>query len=264
MTRITPSPKMRYRLPRYPTRLQVNQRPTLLAKHQPSAWRVKKEIAAAAALLMSASALSCSRTTPRNDPNAPAVVAPLFEHGSGRAVISCMALLPPAFYSEEAALAIITEELEKHGLDFKDRKVPIKGVDIDRTDSSVSFEMFPWQYQTHQSPYLVDALDPAKKVAVEFVSEEEYYDLGGRYPAMVFHLFSAVASRYDFKGVARDLRQNVKKNGAGVYYGIFYEPVVWEKSWDEKAEANSKVDRDRLLRAQVNDFINWLKAQGVI
>ena len=48
------------------------------------------------------------------------VVAPIFEHGTGRGADGCVVVSPPVFLSEEEAVQVIREELAKQGIKLKE------------------------------------------------------------------------------------------------------------------------------------------------
>ena len=137
------------RPPRYPTKLQVAALPDLLARHQPAAWVRKREIAGAAAALLSANltARSLAQDLPPPTPaaqvavsqpaararlagDAPAIVAPVFLHGEGRGATGCIVVSPPAFLSEEEALQVIREQLNAAGVELTQFNVEFKAVEI--------------------------------------------------------------------------------------------------------------------------------------
>jgi hypothetical protein len=55
----------------------------------------------------------------------------------------------------------------------------------------------------------------------------------------------------------------VRRQAQGVFFGAFYEPVVtdWRRFGTPAAAREREAE---LLRAQVQDFVDWLKAQGAI
>lgn len=60
---------------------------------------------------------------------------------------------------------------------------------------------------------------------------------------------------YQTKELAQFVAAQVKKEAnEKLYFGTFYDPVADQGLLESK----------RLLRLQVQDFVNWLKAQGAI
>jgi nitrate/nitrite-specific signal transduction histidine kinase len=106
---------------------------------------------------------------------------------------------------------------------------------------------------------------------------------------------------YDFKQIAKDVRERAAANGDDLYLGTFYDPTSArddsrnqdqdfykklqalyseeEKTTDPSVKAEKQKEAEALwsqhldplkqesrrqLRMQVKDFIGWLKGQGVI
>lgn len=121
MVSVPAQPVSRYDTPSYPTQLDVLATPEILAAHPPRGWLSNRDLAAFAAALLAANFAGCDSDKDhtlrkRLAPHAAAVVAPVFEHGDGRGATGCVVISPPAFLSEEEALAVIREELTAHGL----------------------------------------------------------------------------------------------------------------------------------------------------
>lgn len=92
-----PKPVKRYRIPSYPTKLQVLAHHDLLEKHWPQAWRKNAEMAGVAALLLAANgchkpsekvsavepdvAIVASEQTSAPLEGPSKFVAPIFHHG---------------------------------------------------------------------------------------------------------------------------------------------------------------------------------------
>jgi len=273
-------PVRRYRIPRYPTRLRVLAKPELLARHVPPAWRKCAEVAGAAALLCAASGpMGCgtapsprdlARTT-RAAPAAPAagaIVAPIFEHGGGFAASGCIVVAPPVFLSEEEALEVIKTELAKSGVVLSRDRVMVRDVKIVRhkEDRSAAGAMQFTELRDSALPVELDAVDPKRSVAVEYVSFEDSLLLIEPYAG------DSVMGFY-MRHAAQLLSDQVRQKGPRMSLGVFYDPVgalmVARKEKDRKraeaeAERRAKARSRELLRAQVKDFVDWLKAQGAI
>ena len=216
-------------------------------------------------------------------PDVAAVVAPVFEHSAGRAASGCDVVVVPVFLSEEAALQVIREELETHGLRM-DRK-EIRDLEVTIPQRLMRYDEVEGKYvnainesaDTPPTPLVIDLGDSRRQVAVEFVSEEEYEELSGvhSYP---------ILREYDFKEVAGYVSERVRAEGHGVFFGAFYDPAmnldqfaIWAEHERDRTKKGERYEADRmlqerkirreaerLLRLQVRDFVDWLKAQGVI
>jgi hypothetical protein len=234
-------PVRRYRIPRYPTKLRVLAEPELLARHVPAAWRKRAEVAGTAVLLALGGPLGC-------DSGPPAVVAPLFEHGDGRGSTGCVVVSPPVFLSEEEALQVIQEELAQSRIVLS-------------------------KAGTRQSD--LDGVDPTRKVAVEFVSDADYDEFGR--PRSWFLTVESTLHSHDPKALAKSPPSWLKSKASGMHLGVFYDPVAkWnaravkeppDGDWGKvyaAAQEEAKAQSRELLREQVRDFVDWLKAQGAI
>ncbi len=208
-------------------------------------------------------------------------VAPVFKHGDGRGVAGCVVVSPPVFLSEEEGMQVLREELAKHGVNLKAGSV-LKGVRIprrmlkreripnekggvDRKESVVeNFDL--------AKPLELDGLDPDKNIAIEFISNNDYLQVGGV-------MSMSTVQSYKFQDVAKDLASTVKKQGEDhVFFAAFYDPLFkaplpkpskdgeeidWQTVWRERRERGVKESQE-LLRQQAQDFVAWLKKQKVL
>ncbi len=289
-------PVKRSRIPGYPTRLKVISDPDLLRRNLPPGWRSLPGMAGSIALFLAANSLT-KAGEPKNPAlgGSAAVVAPIFEHGEGRGATGCVVVAPPVFLSEEEAWQVIDEEIERRGVKLPQTSVPLKGVQIPRRFQANILEdgKSKWRIadvEGSAKPFAVDRANSQKHIAVEFLSERDYYAKAGAPSDM-----STVQS-YDFRETAKKLAEDVRKQGQEkVYLGVLYDPVAkskypknlelqtqqeWEKSWKQGSQkpktpkewaAYAKAQRlletnesRRLLRLQVQDFLKWLEAQGII
>ena len=128
------------------------------------------------------------------------------------------------------------------------------------------------------APLELDLRDPVKMVAIKYVNEQEYLKLGGEPPDL-----SSSADCSDDRALAGSVAAAVKAQARGMYFGAFYDPICgynWREllqkprdaadsreSWEVRMKAAEEQARQEsiiLLRQQVKDFADWLKAQGVI
>lgn len=269
--------------PGYPTRNDVRRDPRLLAENLPRSWRTNARLSQAAAALLALSTAGCGGKPepgaateppevvgePRGGKSAPemtaARVAPLFLHGEGRGATGCIVMNPPVFLSEEEALQVIVEELGRHGVTLTERNAV-----VDRA----------WT-----APVAMDRADRGKRVAVEFISEDEFGELSERLGTRAFD--GSTVRCYDFPAVARRLQAEIRRHSREHWnYGVFYDPVVTKsfrdayrsipdqlkgKARDEafreaiRKERQAARDKARaLLRKQVGEFAEWLRNEGVI
>jgi hypothetical protein len=324
MSALQHRPVKRFRWPAYPTKLEVLATPELLKRHQPPAWLSNRELAAAAGVFLAANAGGCGKSATdasngaRLAPDAPAIVAPIFRHGEGLGAAGCIVISPPSFLSEEEAFLVIANELSRHGIELSKRNVDLETVIVKGRDFREGYEWVADQktrgYVAVDAPLNADGLDPEKQVAVEFTSGRDYFGLDGPWQQRRL----STAYNVETQAVARSLAEQVAGQPAGLYFGVFYDPLMlsdtemdyakfhayteqlwsrggelwtrddvteeevkeqlriwekalendeilreWRKAWDHAQKLN-KGEAQGVLREQVKDFVDWLKAQGVI
>lgn len=284
------NPVSRLRPPAYPTKLQILASPGLLEKRLPPAWAINRELAAAVGVFLAAGASGC-RTEPSaaNEGRANlsadvvAIVAPIFEHGEGRVSMGCIAVSPPALLSEDEALEIIKQEFANAGIHLSRRDVVAPDVIIVGKIFRSGYDWIAAKktcgWQDVPGPLVVDLQDIEHAINIEFVSRDDFELLGGS--------MDVRAAVLDIKSVADSVAAEVNRQGQSIYFGAFYEPVVYA-DWravrndasGELANSVSALEEYKImnrhakqqcerrtqedLRLQVRDFVDWLKAQGVI
>ncbi len=255
----------RQRRPGYPTRCQAARDPELLRRHTPPAWKKSAQMTAALSIML---ATACAEDgTPQKQSDK---VAPLFNHGSGRASGGGVAIVEHKFISEDEARRIIAEELQKAGVTPTGQQVEFKEVSI-KYKNKTPGRGGPVT-ENRETPLKMDLVDPVRKIAVEFVSPGDSAALGGT-------TIDGTLVTDDIIGVAKSLGDQIRKSPKrpDLYYGIFYDPCVVDNAprmVTRQAPAPGKVATPAttapatapqdLLRAQVKDFIEWLKGQGAI
>ncbi len=251
--------------PRYPTRDFVREHPEIL-ENVPARWRNKRVVLAALGGTLSVALAAESGR-----------VAPLFVHGEGRGSFGCMVVNPPVFLTEDEGRQVIQDEARKAGLHFEADGLVHKGAEIPVTDPFSYVASLRGQEKeterepkTQKIPLVLDGYDREKKVAYELVSLEDFQAWKEKNPRMM----SSVSS-YDLQGTAEALRKGLAAHPPEAVVGVFYTPASvapnppepkdgdW-KAWGEKKKAAARPLNEEELRKQVRDFIQWLKAQGVI
>ncbi len=269
----------RQRRPGYPTRPDVRRDPDLLRRHVPSAWKKSAQVTAALSIML---ASAYAQDVPLKTKGFK--VAPIFEHGDGQGATGCVVMCPPQFLAEDEALRIITRELEKAGIPTPDRGQSFRDITIGDNklppppDIDATAPWTPDLLEGERKPIIFDLYEPLEGVVIKFISSSDRkFAVADRdkYPSS----FSSVVS-YDFLDAAKRLRKNLERNRSyrNLYCGIFYDPCDYRKAvdpakiplgpdhdakWREAVEA-AKSNPAELLRAQVHDFIEWLKGQGAI
>ena len=289
-----PKPVRRYPRPTYPTRLEVASKPGLLQKHQPPNWRRWPEIGSALGLFLAADAARVAEAADAplsggNEKQAVAIVAPVFEHGAGRGATGCIVMNPPVFLSEEQALQVIREEMAKARIELEPAGKAISGV---RSSNPYG--------ESNVAGFKPDLLDSRAKVAVEFISEQEHgawEQTETRKEDPNAPGGTSTVTIYDFPARARFVSRRVQNQATDqVRFAAFYDPLadrealakisenygatvralpVEDEQGHEQAYSRYASDLQaakdrvvaeskRLLRLQVRDFLDWLKAQGAI
>ncbi len=194
-----------------------------------------------------------STGNPAND--AEPLDIPIFAHGTGRGSYGCESVAPPVFLSEEEAMQVIEEECAAQGIDLSGQKT-ISGT-FPATSTLPEAVSGGVSDQTYTGDLNLDGYSEDLGIGVEFVSTDDILDWQ---TGTGMH---ATVDEYDLKGTAQrlaDCTDNV---------AVFYDPTAdnyldFTGSNEESYVENSKEQSLEELRAQVRDFLQWLKAQGVI
>ena len=247
--------------------MEVEKYPKLLMENLPPKWKYKTEIAGIVGFLL---AVNC-----RTDysilgsdiaSDAPAIVAPIFENGDGYGSTGCVVINPPVFLSEEEAIAVINNLLKVKGFHLSENNIPMENITVYHNKLCAYQNPERTEIPGENRPLEVDAYDSNKKLAIEFVSKTDS-DKFQKKERDCNYWISAYS--YNIKGAAEELSRRVKEDGKGVYFGTFYDPVAdvdnydpndWYHDYSEEKREKSK----QILKEQVQDFVKWLKAQGVI
>lgn len=266
-------PVKSYKTPQYPDKKIIFDNPDIL-KSVPKRWNksVSTQIAFSSLLLMTLTACGPKNYSSDNTGSKEASVAPIFEHGDGIGGYGCVSVAPPAFLSEEEAYQIINDEVKKMGIDFKEKSELLKNVLIpvtyscpikyvqDPDNPEQSIAIYP--SKTKKAGNLeLDGYDNDKNIAFEFVSVDDFKGWLGE---------SGVLSSYEDYNcldAAKTLREGVTDKTSGKYIGVFYDPIsrlTTEEYMQEDSIKKRKALSKELLRQQITDFIEWLKAEGVI
>jgi len=204
-------------------------------------------------------------------------VAPVFHHGEGRGATGCIVVSPPAFLSEEEALQVIIEELKQAGIVVTATNVKLEELSIEqgmRRYGRLRGERLgePGQKTPSRSvdsrdvpgvvePLEVDGLNADRRVAFEFISREDYRRFGGLGSM-------GTVQEYDMPDTAEYLAQAIAAKDDSIHFGTFYDPLTPasdpHRAHNPQAVADARQRSRELLREQVVDFVNWLKAQGAI
>jgi hypothetical protein len=131
------------------------------------------------------------------------------------------------------------------------------------------------QSSTIQGSVLLNGTDPQRHISYKFVSRKDFVSWENKNPGC----FSTV-SDYDIKSAAATLQKGLDQACSEDAIAVFYDPVVSSDEikflpiLDDPAAYSRKGPKDSKqtehekaqseLRSHVQDFIRWLKAQGII
>ncbi len=230
-------PMKKYKTPAYPDLQTAANNPDLLKK-LPSRWENSAAVKTAIAGLAAISLCGCSQRA--------GSVAPIFEHGAGTGSLGCVMVAPPVFMSEQEAMAVIRKE------------AAAAGITLDDTPDSSGLGA------------KLEASDEARKIAVVFISKDD---------ARVTPDVSSVTS-YNMKKRAELTAKKLEGNSGKYHVGVFYDPGADSDEYDKilnrylsaddrsasmsQYEEEVKAYHEENLRAQVKDFIEWLRGEGII
>lgn len=273
-------PVRKYKTPKYPDKEAVINNPELL-KQLPDRWKKNVYVSAALSSLILFTLTSCreSEVTDTNLTEKEAKVAPVFDHGNGRGSFGCMSIAPPSFLSEEEAFQVIQEEGKRYGINFERSGLDLKDVDIPETKYFLRPEEVKegtksiWDKggvidSSKAGDLKLDGYDSEKKIGYEFISKEDYDN---------WHVEEGIHSSvedFDFLSTANILRDGLENRNQDTSIGVFYNSMEM-LPMDEINRAREKGDFDGMearvkgmaednLRKQVKDFLEWLKAQGIM
>ena len=246
-------PVRRYAQPQLPTREIVDANPELL-RLLPRRWQANSAVVAALAACLAMSSCGASAAG-KSKAATVSRVAPIFEHGAGRGAYGCVSVNPPLFLSEQDAMEVINEEAKSVGIQFKPRVWCLKNVEVPREPKPAAKEDGNAS-DTQPELFTVnfDGTDKDKAIAYEYISQADLDNWG--------IARGGLFTTYDTVGTAKLLQKNLAKKQTPGTFAVFYAPCATAKETGGRTAAK-EADREQ-LRAQVKDFIKWLKAQGVI
>jgi len=188
-------------------------------------------------------------------------VAPLFIHGEGVGTTGCWEWAPPVFCKEKVARGLIISELKKAGIEIDYTNVRIDDITkIRRRDCC----MLGLEKLTACDKWSLDGYCSELNIGFEFVSKQDYFCLGPEHPRYYGNY------DYNFIFAAEELRKKFDDYGK-ISVAVFYDPVQpidesIQRSDEDWSLVSGLINEfvALLIRAQVQDFIQWLKSEGYI
>jgi len=285
-------PVLCYPEPAYPTRQWVRVHPEIL-RRLPARWRNNPFVLA---VLAAVPALGCSTkgsgrsgeadgtgssatggpiptAVGKRDPLAK--VAPVFEHGKGVASTGGVAATRIVFISEDEAVRVVIDEAAKAGLELTPGGRTLDHIPLPATNEYGTFDSRQQEPAgkgrapvSRDGKLELDGTDAKHKVSFELVSKQDFdaWKVPGE--------LASTLTTFDLVGTARVLREGIDRAAPAGFYAVFYDPLPpyrqlrVEPSNDhfhQHADEEATLEQSRAeLRAQVRDFIGWLKAQGAL
>ena len=272
---------LHYDAPGYPTRDALQNHPELL-QCVPERWRRNRFVLAVLSIAVPSLLARHAQAGATKPAKGDCVrIAPIFVHGDGRGAFGCVVVNPPVFLSEDEARQVVQDEAKKAGIEFAPDALVLKDVRVPVTDQyGFVEEREPREKgqnpkpKTQQRDLKLDGYDKSRKIAYETVSMEDFADWEKK-----DRMGWCSVSSYDFKGTAETLTNGVSHAKGNTVVGVFYEPGAsapetvrperkltgeeWKTHWKAREKAAKELGEEE-LRRQVQDFVAWLKAQGVI
>jgi hypothetical protein len=193
---------------------------------------------------------------PMGDVAAPMIsVAPLFLHGEGLGAFGCMMETPPAFLSEDEALSVINNVAKDYGLEFTAGDAPVLDNVLQPVPDTQETGLF--KPKESYEAFTPDFADAEHGVSIEFVSMWDAKDWNcGNY--------KSTACTHDTREAAAQISEALEDAASDNYIdatvGVVYDPLISDETAPDDGLSEAKTQ----LAAQVKDFCEWLKAQGVI
>ncbi len=240
----------------FPTINEFARNPYLLYKNIPSSWLKNKYVAASLAMFVlcgnagnadniknkslidickSIESIEVYESNQKEVPdNNIKKIAPLFASAQSYSVSPCIAITPPVYLSESDALEIILEAFKEEDLIFETENTPEIKYILDTENREVTNKL--------------DGYNKEYNIAFEFISSSDKKDI------------SIYRSEIKF------LKEEFQKNGFN-NIGIFYDKGTQSfediDGWDDLDELSKKESKLKLVK-QVQDFIQWLKDEGIL
>jgi hypothetical protein len=269
------------RKPGYPTIKTFIENPELLSKNVPFAW-IRNQYAAttlATFILCGCGNLSnrqkekptivvVSKDVKKDKSaaiksvkNDPIKVARIFSHGDGTGAIGCEVMSPPVFISEDEARKIIFTALKKENLIFSTTNTPVLKFAAPPIANDCIFNKQIKNEKKAKVEIQLDGYNKQYNLAIEYVSADDFKKFKNDDSCM-----SSVEG-FNTKGAA-ELIMNELKNQGTTNAVVFYDPMPRISFMSTEMYGDPEIRINNLARvqllAQVKDFIDWIKKEGII
>ena len=189
----------------------------------------------------------------------PLPAAPLFEQGGGIGVYGCVSVAAPVFLSEDDAFAILSNEFKKQGLAVEKSNTRLEKFPLPVTLREPWDDSGDKPFSTKKGTLEIDFQVVGKPVEMEFVSKVDYDAWAKGSP-------SASVESNDFKRAAQTLVKGFDAQESWQTRAAFYDPAEVAPAKDNHPADRAESQRlsEEALRRQVQDFLRWLAANGII
>jgi hypothetical protein len=191
----------------------------------------------------------------------PVKIARIFSHGDGTGAIGCEVMSPPVFISEDEARKIIFTALKKENLIFSITNTPVLKFDAPPIANDCFFEKQKKNVKKAKVEIQMDGYNKKYNLAIEYVSTADFKKFKND------DACESTVEGFNTKGAAELIMNELKTQGT-TNAVVFYDPMPLvsyrntELYGDPEIRINN-LAREQLL-AQVKDFIEWIKKEGII
>lgn len=267
------------RNPGYPTIKTFAENPALLSKNIPFSW-IRNQYAATTLATFILCGCGNQSNTQKEKPELVIVnkdftknkfleiqsvkqdavkIARIFSHGDGSGAIGCMVMSPPVFISEDEARKIIFTALKAENIDISTANTPV----LKFTAPPIANSCYDENDNKKQTKVeiKIDGYNPQYNLAIKFVSTFDYDQFTS--PDGCMSTLQEINTKKAAELIRAELMAQGKMNA-----GVFYDPIPSYNFDPEqkthKTEKDPQLLARELLKAQVKDFINWIKREGII
>ncbi len=253
----------------FPTINEFAQNPELLYKNIPSSWLKNKYVAASLAMFVLCGNASKSQVEKKENidfvlqekqnkgknkdkqkSKEIVKVAPVFAHGKGSGLTGCMAIAGPVFISEQEARTLIFDALKK------------EGIEIDTVDTPTISLSLPSKKKIDMK---IDGFNKKFNLSIQYISGKDYKQFRENKTENGKNVLYSTEG-YSTKEAASIISGEMKKINK-YNAGVFYDPLTkceYRKVDGVNHCVIAKEESKELLLAQVQDFIQWLKDEGIL
>ena len=194
------------------------------------------------------------------------LLAPVFAHGRGPTADVCIAISPPVFITESDARQIIIEAFKAENIELDTVNCPKINIeapplyDIDyRTVDTIQPKV--------KVDVITDAFNKKYNLAIEFISYEEVEKFSSQLNSKKLQ-DENIEEYYPTKKAAEIIQNEILKDNK-LNAIIFYDPLTYisrgDLEFSKKYEYKSEKEKvKKQLLNQVEDFIKWIKKEGII